>query len=244
MRPPSHGLRPLTTIAGLSNYHSEKEQIYFGIMTTRRCFQAILPKRPGCEALKLVVSERDNGQWAALLIDPAIGQERSEPLADGLEASKRMAISRAMAYRRESAQLSAAEEVGRIEEYFRLLEWKGRPDRAKFLRHYGALRLRVEQIGPQLWVGSVYAGCWQLQTPNESVRPGHVWERFTALTEEAAKVGALETACKRIGPAPDGSDKEWRCLSDIPEDDWSRTLNGLGFPEYPEREGMERWSGF
>jgi hypothetical protein len=100
-------------------------------MTTRRCFQAILPERPGCEALKLVVAERDKGRWAALFIDPAIGQEASEPLADGLDASKRLAIKRAMVYRRESAQLNADEEVGRIEEYFRSLEWKACPNRPK-----------------------------------------------------------------------------------------------------------------
>jgi hypothetical protein len=77
------------------------------------------------------------------------------------------------------------------------------------------------------------------------VQPVHLWDpSFTDLTEDAAKRDALATALYKIGPAPDGSDKEWRCLSDIPEEDWSRTLKGLGYPGYPEREGMQRWSGF
>src|ERR1039458_5357701 len=84
-------------------------------MTTRRDFQATLPRCPGCEELKLVVSERDQGQWASLLVDPAIGQEASELLASGFDDAKRLAIRRAMAYRHESAQLDANEETGRIE---------------------------------------------------------------------------------------------------------------------------------
>jgi hypothetical protein len=118
-------------------------------------------------------------------------------------------------------------------------------DRPKFLRHYGSLQLRVEQIGPDLWVGSVYLGLHPQRTPDGSELSAHFWERpFTDLTEECAKRDALATAHYRIGPAPDGSDPEWRCLSDISEENWLSTLKRLGFPGYPEREGMERWSGF
>jgi hypothetical protein len=213
-------------------------------MATRGCFQVILPKRQGCEALKLVVSDRDNGHWAALLIDPAIGQVASELLADGLDAAKRLAISRAMAHRCEFVPLKPDEQVGQIEEYFRLLKWKA-CDRPKFLRYYGVLQLRVEQIGPRLWVGSVYLGCWPQQSPDGSVQYVHRWDPpFTGLTEEAVKRGTLATALRKIDPAPDGSDNEWRNLSDMPDEDWSRTLNNLEFPGYPEREGMERWRGF
>jgi hypothetical protein len=105
--------------------------------------------------------------------------------------------------------------------------------RPKFLRHYGPLQLRVEQIGPDLWVGLIYLGAW----------PGW-WDPFTALTEEAAKRGALATAFNRFGPAPEGSDDYWRSLSDIPDADWAITLASLGFPGYPAREGMQRWDGF
>ena len=71
------------------------------------------------------------------------------------------------------------------------------------------------------------------------------------MTEDAAKDAALVTARRRFGhatdgsdKAPDGSDKEWRQLSDVSDEAWSKTLKTLGFPGYPEREGMERWSGF
>ena len=215
------------------------------VMTMRRCFQAMLPKRPGCEALKLVVVERDNGQWAALLIDPAIGQEASELRADGLDAAKCLAIERAMVHRCESIPLSPDEQVGQTEEYFRLLKWEARLDRPKFLRHHGPLQLRVEQIGPHFWVGSAYLGCWPQKKPDGSVQYVHRWDPlFTDLTEEAAKRDALATAFRKIDPAPDGSNNEWRDLSDVPDEDWSRTLNDLAFPGYPAREGMERWSGF
>jgi hypothetical protein len=194
----------------------------------------------------LVVSERDKGQWAALLIDPAIGQEASELLTDGLEAAKRLAIGRAMVHRCESVPLNPDEQIGQIEEYFRLLKWKACLDRPKFLRHYGPLQLRVEQIGPHLWVGSVYLGLWPKQTPDGSIQYVHRWDDplFTGLTEEAVKRGALATALRKIDPAPDGSDNEWRNLSDIPDENWSRTLSALDFPGYPAREGMERWDGF
>ena len=186
----------------------------------------------------LVVTERDNGQWAALFIDPAIGQEASEPLTGSLDAAQRLSIKRAMAHRHESIPLNTDEEAGRLEEYFRALEWKPCSGRAKFLRHYGPLQLRVEQIGPQLWAGSVCVAVPQ-QLPSGEIELLHSWERFTDLTEEAAKRDAMATAQHNIGPAPEGSDNEWRCLSDMPDEDWSRTLHRLGFPGYPEREGME-----
>jgi hypothetical protein len=208
-------------------------------MTTRQDFQTILPVCPGCEALKLVVSERDQGQWAALLI----GQERSEPLADGLDSAKRLAIKRAMVHRRESAQLNADELVGRIEEYFRSLEW--RPcQRPKFLRYYGALELRVEQIGPRLWGGSICSG--PLAIPGEMVQLGYTCDPFTALSEDAAKHGALATAANHLrgAPVPEGSDPEWRTCSDMTDETWAKTHSDHGFCGYPEREGMERWAGF
>jgi hypothetical protein len=212
-------------------------------MTTRQCFQTILPVCPGCEALKLVVSERDQGQWAALLIDPAIGQEASEPLADGLDSAKRLAIKRAMVHRRESALLNADEEVGRIEGYFGLLEW--RPcQRPKFLRFYGTLELRVEQIAPHEWGGSI---CSPFPIPGETVQLGYTCDPFTSLTEDAAKHGALATAANKMrgAPMPEGSDPEWRTCSDIADESWSKTHAEHGFRGYPEREGgRERWPGF
>lgn len=118
-------------------------------------------------------------------------------------------------------------------------------NRPKFLRYYGGLQLRVEQIGPDLWVGSIYIGCLPPTPTHGSDEPMHLWDPpFTSLTEEDTKRAALATAFHRIGPAPKGSDEEWRCLSDIADEDWSRTLRDLGFPGYPAREGMERWSGF
>ena len=116
-------------------------------------------------------------------------------------------------------------------------------DRPKFLRHCGPLQLRVEQLGTALWVGSLYAGCWPVPAPDGSVRSYHRWEVFTALSEDAAKHGALATA-DRFGLDTHDSDSEWRTLSDIPDEDWSKTIGAIGFPGYPEREGMERWSGF
>jgi hypothetical protein len=116
-------------------------------------------------------------------------------------------------------------------------------DRPKFLRYCGLLQLRVEQIGPALWVGSRYAGCLLVPAPDGSERLHHLWEVFTALSEDAAKHGALAMA-DRFGPAPASADAEWRNLSDISDEDWAKTIGAIGFPGYPEREGMERWSGF
>jgi hypothetical protein len=75
------------------------------------------------------------------------------------------------------------------------------------------------------------------------VRSYHRWEVFTALSEDAAKHGALATADK-FGPAPASADTEWRNVSDISDDAWSKTMGTIGFPGYPEREGVERWGGF
>jgi hypothetical protein len=117
-------------------------------------------------------------------------------------------------------------------------------NKPKFLRFYGALELRVEQIGPNEWGGSVCTGTFLIQNPGDNPQCGYNWDPFTALTEVAAKDGALATAAHSIGTAPNGSDKEWRDLSDIPNDDWSKTFRDRGFPGYPKREGMERWPGF
>lgn len=90
----------------------------------------------------------------------------------------------------------------------------------------------------------MYTGCLLPQIPGAPVQALHQWQVFTALTEEATELSALEMAQKRIGPAPVGSDIRWRPCSDMPDERWSKTLVALGFPGYPEREGMERWSGF
>jgi hypothetical protein len=108
-------------------------------------------------------------------------------------------------------------------------------NRPKFLRFCAdGVQLRVEQIGPDLWGGAMCDE--RLSTPR--------WERFTALTEDAAKHGAMATADFRLGPPAANADKNWRDLSDIAEQSWLEALQRLGFPGYPEREGMERWEGF
>jgi hypothetical protein len=114
-------------------------------------------------------------------------------------------------------------------------------DRPKFLRHCAnGVQLRVEQIGPNLWGGAVYIGLFPgeiLGTPE----PRHQWDVFTALREDDAKDGAMATI-QRLGC--DGGDESWRVLSDVTDAVWADSLSALGFPGYPEREGMERWSGF
>ena len=110
-------------------------------------------------------------------------------------------------------------------------------DRPKFFRHCGSgVELRVEQIGPSLWGGSVYHG-WLLAIPEI-----HPWRAFTEFTEEAAKREAM-TVVEKL-PRPDqGADEEWRDQSDMPDEHWQRNLEHRGFSGYPPREGIERWNG-
>jgi hypothetical protein len=99
--------------------------------------------------------------------------------------------------------------------------------------------LRVEQIGPDLWVGAIYYGLFDPDIPG--IEPTHQWATFTALSEDAAKNGAIATVSRLAGTDENG---EWRNLSDISDADWKRRLDGYGFPGYPKRDGMERWGGF
>lgn len=95
-------------------------------------------------------------------------------------------------------------------------------DRPKFLRNYAdGVRLRVEQIRPDLWVGTVVYG--------PMAEPQYPWDVFTALTEESAKRSAMATVQSLL---PDKGDRPWLDLSDEPDEDWARSLADRGFPGY------------
>ena len=115
-------------------------------------------------------------------------------------------------------------------------------NRPKFLRHYGRpVELRVEQIGPDLWCGSVYRGTVAIEGPSGTTF-GHIWDAsFTALTEESTK-HAVMAMVRNL--RPDEPIEDWRDLSDVSEESWKRVLTERNFPKYPEREGMESWTGF
>src|SRR6478752_4683260 len=114
-------------------------------------------------------------------------------------------------------------------------------NRPKFLRHYSSeVQLRVEQIGPDLWGGAMCDGRWVVDSALQSPR----WHVFTELSEKIAKRSAMAMAFNIIGPAFIDSDKDWRCLSNMPDEEWFKSMNALGFTEYVGHEGIERWDGF
>jgi hypothetical protein len=130
-------------------------------------------------------------------------------------------------------------------------------NRPKFLRYYGAVneggitqpfgvvQLRVEQIGPHLWGGALYKGCWPVPNLDGSDGLAHVWDRFTALTEEAAKHAAWATATNLFGPARGDADEDWRCCTDASEESWTAGMQAIAFPgKYPGHEGMDRFPDF
>ena len=114
-------------------------------------------------------------------------------------------------------------------------------NRPKFLRHYGSpVELRVEQIGPNLWGGSVYRGILTIEVLGATTST-HLWDsRFTALTRENAK-DATMAMVQNVHPSEPV--QEWRDLSDLSEESWKKALEDREFPGYPPREGMERWPG-
>src|SRR5580700_675441 len=68
-------------------------------------------------------------------------------------------------------------------------------NRPKFLRHYGRpVELRVKQIGPNLWCGSVYRGAVAIKTSSGTSWIYHWDDLFIALTEESAKHAVMVMA--------------------------------------------------
>jgi hypothetical protein len=214
-------------------------------MAIRRCFQTTLPEQfghPSYKARTLVVSECREGRWAAVFSDPAKGPERgldnSEPAAESVDASKRLAIRGAMEDRSESFRLNADAIDNQIEKYFQSLQWKVCPDRPRFLRRHGALRLRVEQIGPHLWG---YGATRRQVGPDKTVEQLPMMD--AELTKEAAERRVLEWAERAVPPQGD-TDKEWHCCSSASEESWATEIKDLDFPGYPERkDDMKRWIG-
>jgi hypothetical protein len=104
-------------------------------------------------------------------------------------------------------------------------------NRPKFLRHYGRpVELRVEQIGPNLWCGSVYRGAVAIKTSGGTSWIYHWDDLFTALTEESDK-HAVMAMVQNL--RPEEPIEEWCDLSDVSEESWKRVLTDRDFPSYP-----------
>jgi hypothetical protein len=107
--------------------------------------------------------------------------------------------------------------------------------RAKFYRLHGPCQLRIEQIGPDLWHGSVY-----------ELRPFPNWERFTCLSEECSRRCAIVTVQNRLRERREGEPElegDWFNDSDRSDEEWRVEIAALNFPGYLNRDGMERFTG-
>jgi hypothetical protein len=96
--------------------------------------------------------------------------------------------------------------------------------RQKYLRFYGDLELRVEQIQPHLWGVLVYDPRIQYS------------DAFGARDEETAKEAAIATAFNASLPFQP-PDTNWRNCSVDPDEQWDEKLKELGFRGY--RYGLD-----
>jgi hypothetical protein len=103
----------------------------------------------------------------------------------------------------------------------------------KFLRNYGSLTLRVIQRWPGKWYATTLQEIYVIDGSGKPIRkPSRNWNPTTSAYESGAKHAAIATASSLIGPPPNGSDTEWRDLSDDPDEDWNAKLEKLEFPGY------------
>lgn len=116
-------------------------------------------------------------------------------------------------------------------------------DRSFRLKYDESHELRVEQIGPHEWHGSVYeTRPIQVNIVDEAtgnvlrneVHEFYSWERFACQDQACAKKCAIVTVKNRLGVHPDASPLQvpWTDTSAQSDEEWKKELAGLHFPGY------------